>query len=104
MEIKPGVLRTPDARFAALPPEEQPETGPRKELPPQFRRTLVDYKTKEPPGTLIVDTQNTYLYLVLEKGKRFSREDFPKSNWDLRRWMWMPRLRLLAAELSTAFQ
>jgi len=59
----------PDARFAALPPEEQPETGPRKELPPQFRRTLVDYKTKEPPGTLIVDTQNTYLYLVLEKGK-----------------------------------
>ena len=63
----PGIR--PDARFASLPPEEQPETGPRKELPPQFRRTLVDYKTKEPPGTLIVDTQNTYLYLVLEKGK-----------------------------------
>src|ERR1700730_12654373 len=63
----PGIR--PDARFAALPPEEQPEMGPRKELPPQFRRTLVDYKTKEPPGTLIVDTQNTYLYLVLEKGK-----------------------------------
>src|ERR1700738_467655 len=63
----PGIR--PDARFAALPPEEQPETGPRKELSPQFRRTLVDYKTKEPPGTLIVDTQNTFLYLVLEKGK-----------------------------------
>jgi hypothetical protein len=31
---------------------------------------MVEYKTKEPPGTLIVDTQNTYLYLVLEKGKR----------------------------------
>jgi lipoprotein-anchoring transpeptidase ErfK/SrfK len=58
-----------DPRLAALPPEEQPETGPRKELPPQFRRILVDYKTKEPPGTLIVDTQITYLYLVLEKGK-----------------------------------
>ncbi|MFZ2138457.1 MAG: L,D-transpeptidase, partial [Xanthobacteraceae bacterium] len=27
------------------------------------------YKTKEPPGTLIIDTQNTHLYLVLEKGK-----------------------------------
>jgi lipoprotein-anchoring transpeptidase ErfK/SrfK len=63
----PGIR--PDARFAALPPEEQPETGPRKELPPQFRRTMVDYKTKEPPGTLIVDTQSTFLYLVLEKGK-----------------------------------
>ena len=59
----------PDARFAALPPEDRPETGPAKELPPQFRRTIVGYKTKEPPGTLIVDTQNTYLYLVLEKGK-----------------------------------
>jgi lipoprotein-anchoring transpeptidase ErfK/SrfK len=59
----------PDARFAALPPDEQPEAGPVKELPPQFRRTLVDYKTKEPPGTLIIDTPNTYLYLVLDKGK-----------------------------------
>jgi lipoprotein-anchoring transpeptidase ErfK/SrfK len=55
--------------FAALPPDVRPETGPAKELPPQFRRTMVDYKTKEPPGTLIVDTQNTHLYLVLEKGK-----------------------------------
>ena len=55
-------------RFAALPPDLRPESGT-KELPPRFRRTLVDYQTKEPPGTLIVDTKNTYLYLVLEKGK-----------------------------------
>jgi lipoprotein-anchoring transpeptidase ErfK/SrfK len=54
---------------AALPPDVRPETGPAKELPPQFRRTTVDYKTKEPAGTLIVDTQNTYLYLVLGNGK-----------------------------------
>ena len=53
----------------ALPPEVQPETGPEKELPPQFQRTLVDYRTTEPTGTIIVDTSNTYLYLVLEKGK-----------------------------------
>src|SRR5947199_4319261 len=44
-------------------------TGPKKELPPQFRRTLVDYPTKEPPGTIIIDTPNTYLYLVLGGGK-----------------------------------
>jgi lipoprotein-anchoring transpeptidase ErfK/SrfK len=58
-----------DARMAALPPEVRPETGPAKELPPRFRRTLVDYPTKEPAGTIVVDTQNTYLYLVLGGGK-----------------------------------
>jgi lipoprotein-anchoring transpeptidase ErfK/SrfK len=54
---------------AALPPEVRPETGPTKELPPQFRRTLVDYRGKEPAGTIIIDTPNTYLYLVLGDGK-----------------------------------
>ncbi len=38
-------------------------------MPPQFRRTLVDYHTKESAGTIIVDTPNTYLYLVLGQGK-----------------------------------
>ncbi len=62
--------RNGDSRsMVALPPEVRPETGPRKELPPQFRRTLVDYYTKEPAGTIIVDTPNTYLYLVLGQGK-----------------------------------
>ena len=55
--------------MAALPPDVRPETGPKKELAPQFRRTLVDYRTKEPAGTIIVDTPNTYLYLVLGDGK-----------------------------------
>jgi lipoprotein-anchoring transpeptidase ErfK/SrfK len=55
--------------MAALPPEVRPETGPAKELPAQLRRTTVDYRTKEPAGTIIVDTQNTYLYLVLGNGK-----------------------------------
>ena len=54
--------------MAALPPEVRPETGPKKELPPQFRRSLVDYHTREPVGTIIVDTPNTYLYLVLGTG------------------------------------
>jgi lipoprotein-anchoring transpeptidase ErfK/SrfK len=59
-----------DARsLATLPPEVRPETGPKKELPPQFRRTLVDYSTKEPAGTIIIDTPNTYLYLLLGGGK-----------------------------------
>jgi lipoprotein-anchoring transpeptidase ErfK/SrfK len=57
------------AIIAALPAEDQPEQGPHKELPPQFRRQLVDYVTTEPAGTLIVDTPHTYLYLVMGHGK-----------------------------------
>jgi lipoprotein-anchoring transpeptidase ErfK/SrfK len=58
-----------EAVIAALPPEDRPESGPKKEIPPQFRRAMVDYRTREPAGTLIIDTPNTYLYLVLGNGK-----------------------------------
>jgi lipoprotein-anchoring transpeptidase ErfK/SrfK len=61
--------RYSDPRFSALPPEDRPGTGPRKEVPPQFRRAQVDYFTKEPAGTIVIDTPNTYLYLVLGNGK-----------------------------------
>ena len=65
-----GSTQVGDPRnMAAFPPEVRPETGSKKELPPQFRRTLVDYYTKEPAGTIIIDTPNTYLYLVLGNGK-----------------------------------
>ncbi|MBU2506961.1 MAG: GMC family oxidoreductase N-terminal domain-containing protein [Bacteroidetes bacterium] len=33
-----------------------------------------------------------YKVLVLEKGKWFKTEDFPKSNWNLRKWLWLPIL------------
>ncbi len=52
-----------------LPPEDQPERGAPKELPEHLKKQLVDYSTKEPAGTIIVDTANTYLYLVLGGGK-----------------------------------
>jgi lipoprotein-anchoring transpeptidase ErfK/SrfK len=67
----PGVAGSPGraGNFAALPPEVRPERGPAKELPAQFRRALVDYYTKEPVGTIIVDTPNTYLYFLLGSGK-----------------------------------
>jgi lipoprotein-anchoring transpeptidase ErfK/SrfK len=54
---------------AGLPPEDQPETGPRRELPAQFRRQVVNYQTVEPPGTIIIDTPHTYLFLVLGNGQ-----------------------------------
>jgi cholesterol oxidase len=35
-----------------------------------------------------------YRVLLLEQGHRYAPEDFATSNWNLRRWMWMPRLGL----------
>ena len=52
-----------------LPPDEQPEQGPRMDLPPQFQRQLVDYPTTEPAGTIVIDTPHTFLYLMLGNGK-----------------------------------
>jgi lipoprotein-anchoring transpeptidase ErfK/SrfK len=54
--------------LSALPPEEQPDAAP-VNLPPNLRRQEVRFVTKEPPGTLIVDTPNTYLYYVLGNGR-----------------------------------
>jgi cholesterol oxidase len=34
-----------------------------------------------------------YRVLVLEKGKRWRPDQFPKTNWNLRKWMWLPSLR-----------
>ena len=39
-------------------------------------------------------TEKGYKVLVLEKGRRFRPEDFPKTNWDVPHWMWMPAMGL----------
>lgn len=40
-------------------------------------------------------TEKGYKVLVIEKGKWFTKEkDFPKTNWNLRKWMWKPSLGL----------
>ena len=36
---------------------------------PKFQRQVVDYPTSEPPGTIVIDTPNYFLYLVQEGGK-----------------------------------
>jgi len=38
-------------------------------MPERLRRQVVDYTGREIPGTIIVDTPNTYLFLVLPGGK-----------------------------------
>jgi cholesterol oxidase len=30
--------------------------------------------------------------ILIEKGKRYSHKDFPKTNWNLRKYLWAPGL------------
>jgi cholesterol oxidase len=38
-------------------------------------------------------SEKGYKVLVIEKGKLYKAEDFPKTNWDLKKWLWEPKLR-----------
>jgi len=59
----------PGTQVASLPADIRPEEGTPAQLPPQFKRQMVAYPTNEPAGTIIIDTPNTYLYLVLGHGQ-----------------------------------
>jgi lipoprotein-anchoring transpeptidase ErfK/SrfK len=94
---------------AALPPEYQPEQGPPQQLPPRFSRQLVNYVTKEPAGTIIVDTPHTYLYLILGHGKALrygigvGREGFTWSGTEriarMKEWPdWYPPKEMIARQ------
>jgi lipoprotein-anchoring transpeptidase ErfK/SrfK len=39
------------------------------ERPARFKRQVVSYSGREAPGTIIIDTPNTYLYLVMGNGQ-----------------------------------
>jgi lipoprotein-anchoring transpeptidase ErfK/SrfK len=64
-----------EALFA--PQQQQPVTAPAYANPQddggdlrgELRRQIVDYSSREAPGTIIIDTPNTYLYLVLGNGQ-----------------------------------
>jgi lipoprotein-anchoring transpeptidase ErfK/SrfK len=45
------------------------EASVKAEAPARLRRQIVDYASAEAPGTIIIDTPNTYLYFVLGGGK-----------------------------------
>jgi cholesterol oxidase len=37
-------------------------------------------------------TEKGYRVVMLEKGRRLGAQDFPKTNWDLKRWLWLPQV------------
>jgi lipoprotein-anchoring transpeptidase ErfK/SrfK len=55
--------------YAALPPDDLPEDNLSRALPDHLRRQVVMHRTREPAGTVIVDTANTTLYFVLGGGR-----------------------------------
>jgi lipoprotein-anchoring transpeptidase ErfK/SrfK len=64
--------------FIMTPPVEQPapqvarpsqDEGTAIEMPARLKRQTVSYPTHEAPGTVIIDTPNTYLYYVLGNGQ-----------------------------------
>jgi lipoprotein-anchoring transpeptidase ErfK/SrfK len=52
-----------DHQLLANPPYAQAR------IPEQYKRHIVDYPRKEMPGTIVVDTDNRYLYFVLPQGQ-----------------------------------
>ncbi len=56
----------PPMQYSAPSAQSAPsDEGPAVEMPARLRRQIVSYATREAPGTVIIDTPNTYLYYVL---------------------------------------
>lgn len=45
-----------------------------------------------------------YSVLILEKGKHFQTDDFPKSDWNLPKFLWMPKLKWFGFQNLTFFR
>jgi lipoprotein-anchoring transpeptidase ErfK/SrfK len=50
-------------------PPQADEDGVAIEMPARLKRQMVSYSSREAPGTIIIDTPNTYLYLVMGNGQ-----------------------------------
>ena len=49
-------------------------------------------------------SEKGYKVLVIEKGKWYSNKDFPKTNWNLKKWLWLPAFRLFGILKLTFFR
>jgi lipoprotein-anchoring transpeptidase ErfK/SrfK len=70
LELFPFIM-TPPTQVAPPPVAAAPseDEGTAFELPARLKRQVVNYATREAPGTVIIDTPNTYLYYVLGGGQ-----------------------------------
>ena len=49
-------------------------------------------------------SEKGYKVLVVEKGKWYKSEDFPKTNWNLKKWLWMPHFRFFGIMKMSFFR
>jgi lipoprotein-anchoring transpeptidase ErfK/SrfK len=58
------------AHYAAIESERfKVEAVDTSQIEPRLLRQVIDYRTAEQPGTIVVDPHNRYLYLVEKRGK-----------------------------------
>jgi lipoprotein-anchoring transpeptidase ErfK/SrfK len=63
---EPAQVRQAAPQYA---PVDRADAGEDAQLDPRLQRQIVNYPTREAPGTIVIDTPNTYLYLVLGNGQ-----------------------------------
>ncbi len=70
LQLFPFMMEPPAAYVPPVvqsaPSEDEDTTA---ELPARLKRQIVSYASREAPGTIIIDTPNTYLYYVLGGGQ-----------------------------------
>ncbi len=49
-------------------------------------------------------SEKGYKVLVIEKGKWYKKEDFPKTNWQLKKWLWLPTFKMFGILKMTIFR
>jgi lipoprotein-anchoring transpeptidase ErfK/SrfK len=78
-----GIIPMPQVGYEPLPPvQQQAHTDPapafapssqgdmaHQQIDPKYDRQVVDYKSPETPGTIIIDTPHHFLFLVQDHGK-----------------------------------
>lgn len=102
---------------ALLPPAESPTDFPiqsfENQIPQRFRKQQVTFGSQEKPGTVIVDPQNRFLYLILGEdqairyGAGVGREGFAWSGQAVvglkRRWpRWLPPQSMVERDVHAA--
>jgi lipoprotein-anchoring transpeptidase ErfK/SrfK len=68
--VDPALVRQYGSMYAAIEGESFPIPAVRlSDVDPAYLRKTVPYSTAEPPGTIVIDPQNHFLYLVQGGGK-----------------------------------